>query len=435
MKLENCVDCGQHWSTSKDYFADWPKSGQGASSSIPPTLVDPTGTPEPPKAEGSTLRFPPAVASPWAATGKALPVGLIAEGVVAASATAQGKALPRSSNTFADQDGRLYDVGLLKSARKTLEALFGQSHPSVREIDEKLAAHEQRIASQAPLHIAVGKAQKRLKALDSRIGKLSEEKQALVKQHASIVSAISERDRLLETAHAEHRMVQEELSKLAGCTTNSEAAFQLEAFGLGQAPQQIRDLATTLLLQIRQLAAVVMAGSTIQPAAGLDGHAASLVLPPSLAATAATVAQATEQSGGGAAVFKPTAGGAAWVPVPPPPPVMPTGRAAATAAASKAVGEDDDEFGSACGSPNTNGRNKSRSPRNAIGSKRSASAAGIAPTAMDTDSQDSLKMEPTPGTCPAASEEAAEVAKALLESAVVKQETAQSFVPGSGSCG
>jgi len=105
--------------------------------------------------------------------------------------------------------------------------------------------------------------------------------------------------------------------------------------------------------------------------------------------------------------------------------------------AAKRNGEgDEDEFGSACRSPNPNGRNKSRSPRNAAGLKRTAAAAGVAPTAMDTDSQDPFKMEPTPNTLLAAAEEAAEVAKALVESAVVKQESAHgSSAVGAGSCG
>jgi len=121
----------------------------------------------------------------------------------------------------------------------------------------------------------------------------------LVKQHAGIVAAISERDRLLDTAHTEHRLVQEELSKLAGSSCSSEAAFQLEAFGLGQAPPQIRDPVSTLLLQIKQLAALATAGNAGQPC---EGQEATLVLPPSLLVATPVVGEVASQ---GQAAFKP----------------------------------------------------------------------------------------------------------------------------------
>ena len=124
--------------------------------------------------------YPPAVANPAAAIG-ALPVGLQAamSQAVGPAAAAAPAAAGQNKHVFRDEDNKVYDVGLLRSARKTLETLFGPGHHIVKEIQGKLALHDQQQMQKAPLHIAVGKAQRRLKGLESRIARLCEERAAL----------------------------------------------------------------------------------------------------------------------------------------------------------------------------------------------------------------------------------------------------------------
>ena len=239
----NCIDCGKHWAAgASDDFFQFP-SAQAAG---------------PVSAGASQGQYPPAVANRNAASG-AIPVGLVQQPAAgSASAPDAAATATNSSKVFRDADNKEYDVGLLRTARKTLEVLFGAEHHIVKEIDGKLTTHEQQQMRSAPLHIAVGKAQKRLKALETKVMKLTLDRATLVEQHACIVKGISDKDKQLAETKDEQRVVQEELAKMGGVQAGQ--GFDLTAIGLDQAPPAIRALAVTLLEQLKQLSAIVVAG-------------------------------------------------------------------------------------------------------------------------------------------------------------------------------
>ena len=385
----NCIDCGKHWAAgASDDFFQFP-SAQAAG---------------PVSAGASQGQYPPAVANRNAASG-AIPVGLVQQ-PAAGSALAPDAAATATNNSkvFRDADNKEYDVGLLRTARKTLEVLFGAEHHIVKEIDGKLTTHEQQQMRSAPLHIAVGKAQKRLKALETKVVKLTLDRAALVEQHAWVVKEISDKDKQLAETKDEQRVVQEELAKMGG--VQARQGFDLTAIGLDQAPPAIRALAVTLLEQLKQLSAIVVAGPAAvdqliagnMPTAAAASHAGPrFVLPPS-----AGVAQAN--AGFQAAAAGTPLGSAAATPI---------GAGPHAASASPGIGGilgtlalpgflsagsrnlggiqptlvDSEVFGSPMGSPAAAEREKSRTPEGGRPSRRRRIAArrGCETSEMDED--------------------------------------------------
>ncbi len=78
-------------------------------------------------------------------------------------------------------------------------------------------------------------------------------------QHASVVNGISETDKLIEAPQSEHMTVQEELA-LVGPGVTKETTFDLSTIGWATAPLQIQASAATLIEQLKQLSAFVIAG-------------------------------------------------------------------------------------------------------------------------------------------------------------------------------
>ncbi len=102
MKRSTCFQCGEHWATSR--------TAPGSERSAFPPALKP----------GPVHTFPPAGANQ-----------------AAASRTTSVGHGPKAS-VFVDDANRTYDVGLMKTAKKTFEVLLGAKHPSIVEIEAKL---------------------------------------------------------------------------------------------------------------------------------------------------------------------------------------------------------------------------------------------------------------------------------------------------------
>ena len=193
------------------------------------------------------------------------------------------------------------------------------------------------------------------------MSRLVSERAQLATLHAQVVRNISEKDRLIEDTKAEQRTVQDELAALGavGC----EKIVDLAALGLDQAPAAIRQLAGTLLEQLRQLSAIVTAGPAAMAelvantAVGGQGSLEpKIVLPPAAVQVSVPAVDA------------------AWVPIPAPPPTLANigglGTQVAATAKDSPMAEDDEEaFGSPAASAGA-GRDKSRSPVGGDASRR-----------------------------------------------------------------
>ena len=118
MTRNTCYDCGAHWREGSDRFPQAKASG-------------PLNSQE--DSQESDLAFPPVIANLSRATGAVRPAGPVNVVADVNSASANSQV---GTKQVLHENGRDYDIALLKQARRTLAQLFGDHHPSVQELDE-----------------------------------------------------------------------------------------------------------------------------------------------------------------------------------------------------------------------------------------------------------------------------------------------------------